>query len=110
MKEVFLGNFRLGLIHPFPETPHRPEFLEFRERMHTFLREKVDPVEIDATGDRLHFDESCFIRQQPGAGRFQLDNLAPVAGIGVVGGAADTELREPVTTLEALQKRVRFSG
>ena len=46
--------------------------------------ETVDSDEIDANGDRLYFDEKCFIRQTPGVGRFQLDSLAPVAGMGVV--------------------------
>lgn len=72
--------------------------------------DSVDSDEIDATGDRLYFDESCFIRQQPGAGRFQLDSLAPVAGRGVVVGSAGPEMRDVVTTLEALQKRVKFSA
>lgn len=74
--------------------------------------DSVDSDEIDASGDRLYFDESCFIRQQrqPGEGRFQLDSLAPVAGIGVVVGAAGTEIRDAVTTLDALQKRVKFAG
>jgi hypothetical protein len=48
--------------------------------------ETVDSDEIDANGDRLYFDEKCFIRQTPGVGRFQLDSLAPVAGMGVVVG------------------------
>jgi hypothetical protein len=72
--------------------------------------DSVDSDEIDATGDRLYFDESCFIRQQPGAGRFQLDNLAPVAGRGVVVGNAGSEMRDAATTLEALLKRVKFAG
>jgi len=33
--------------------------------------------EIDDNGDRLYFDEACFIREQPGAGRFKLDSLPP---------------------------------
>ncbi len=26
LKELFLGDYRLDLIHPFPEEPERPEF------------------------------------------------------------------------------------
>jgi alkylation response protein AidB-like acyl-CoA dehydrogenase len=52
MKELFLGNFRLGLIHPFPETDsERPEFTEFRKKLELFLEEHVDPAAIDATGE-----------------------------------------------------------
>ncbi len=52
LKEMFLGRFRLDLIHPFPaEEPTRPEFLEFYDKLKTFLRDVVDPVAIDATGE-----------------------------------------------------------
>ena len=67
--------------------------------------ETVDSDEIDANGDRLYFDEKCFIRQTPGVGRFQLDSLAPVAGMGVVVGAGESS---PQVTLQAFQERVKF--
>ncbi len=52
MKEMFLGRFRLDLIHPFPtHAEWRPEFVEFRDRFTTFLRDHVDPVAIDASGE-----------------------------------------------------------
>src|SRR5262245_31419779 len=51
LKEIFLGNFRLGLIHPFPESDFgRPEFRGFRERMERFLLEEVDGDAIDREG------------------------------------------------------------
>ncbi len=67
--------------------------------------ETIDSDEIDANGDRLFFDEKCFIRQTPCVGRFQLDSLAPVAGVGVVVGAGESS---PQVTLQALQVRVKF--
>ena len=67
--------------------------------------ETIDSDEIDANGDRLFFDEKCFIRQTPGVGRFQLDSLAPVAGMGVVVGAGASA---PQVTLQALRVRVKF--
>jgi alkylation response protein AidB-like acyl-CoA dehydrogenase len=52
MKEMFLGNFRFDLIHPYPErTEWRPEFLEFLEKFRTFLANEWDAVEVDATGE-----------------------------------------------------------
>ncbi|MDP7034712.1 MAG: acyl-CoA dehydrogenase family protein [Planctomycetota bacterium] len=51
LKELFLGNFRFDLINPFPKTEVRPVFAEFYEKMKAFLAEKVDSVEIDATGE-----------------------------------------------------------
>jgi len=72
--------------------------------------DSVDSDEIDDAGNRLYFDESCFIRDVPGAGRFRLDNLAPVAGRGVVvaSDATDGPMRSPTIALEALKLRVRF--
>ncbi|MCI0657251.1 MAG: acyl-CoA dehydrogenase family protein, partial [Acidobacteria bacterium] len=52
LKELFLGNFRLDLVHPFPgiDKPPRPEFTEFCARMERFLKEKVDADRIDREG------------------------------------------------------------
>jgi len=55
LRELFLGNFRLDLIHPFPlardEDQHRPEFRAFYQAIKELLRDQVDSVEIDATGE-----------------------------------------------------------
>jgi len=52
MREFFLGNFRLDLIHPFPLAgQERPEFSAFYRKFHDFLRDEVDPAEIDRTGE-----------------------------------------------------------
>ena len=70
-----------------------------------------DSVDFDslASGDRFYFDESCFLRPQAGAGRFQLDVLAPVSGIGVVVGSdAAGTLAAPQLSAEALTARVKF--
>src|SRR3954470_23623058 len=48
-KELFLGNFRLDLIHPQPrQDPAAVEKGEaFLERLRTFLLEHVDPLQIE---------------------------------------------------------------
>jgi len=52
LKELFLGKLRLDLIHPYPlEGPERPEFRKFYDAFETFLRDEVDPDEIDRTGE-----------------------------------------------------------
>jgi alkylation response protein AidB-like acyl-CoA dehydrogenase len=52
MKELFLGNFRFDLIHPYPERLEwRPEFLAFFEKLKVFLANEWDAVEIDFTGE-----------------------------------------------------------
>ena len=70
----------------------------------------VDSDEIDDNGDRLFFDEECFIRAAPGSPRFRLDRLAPVAGRGVIVGSSPQgkEFADAVIGLEALQRRVTF--
>ena len=51
IKELFLGRLPLGLLHPFPgEESVRPIFTAFYSDLERFLREVVDPVEIDSTG------------------------------------------------------------
>ena len=51
LKEIFLGNFRLDLVHPFPQAPpERPEFRAFLDRLEKFLIEQVDSDAIDRDG------------------------------------------------------------
>lgn len=52
MREMFLGNFRLDLIHPYPlEEEERPEFTAFYNAIKEFMRDHVDSEEIDVTGE-----------------------------------------------------------
>jgi alkylation response protein AidB-like acyl-CoA dehydrogenase len=52
LRDMFLGRFRLRLIHPYPlAESDRPEFRAWYSRLETFLAEKVDPVAIDETGE-----------------------------------------------------------
>ena len=52
MKELFLGNFRFDLIHPYPRrTEWRPQFEAFYNALQEFLIAEVDPARIDAEGD-----------------------------------------------------------
>src|SRR5881409_4225179 len=52
LREMFLGNFRLDLIHPYPlPEPERAEFSAFYNAMKEFLRDEVDSVAIDSTGE-----------------------------------------------------------
>lgn len=51
LKELFLGNFRVDLLHPFPlRGEPRPEFSEFYDKF-VDLMARTDPVEIDRTGE-----------------------------------------------------------
>jgi len=52
LREMFLGDFRLDLIHPYPlPADERPEFAAFYNAIKELLRDQVDAVEIDATGE-----------------------------------------------------------
>lgn len=72
--------------------------------------DSIDSEEIDASGDRLFFDEGCFLRDQPGKGRFKLDNLPPVADKAVVVGSSDdgATLRDAAVELAVLQGRISW--
>src|SRR5687768_8152735 len=52
VRELFLGRFRLDLIHPYPrQTPEDERKTNaFLARLETFLRENVDPDAIDREG------------------------------------------------------------
>ena len=51
LKEIFLGNLRLDLVHPFPEADlERPEYRAFAARIERFLVEEVDSDRIDREG------------------------------------------------------------
>ncbi len=63
---------------------------------------------VDSNGDRLYFDEECFIRGA--SGRFQIDKLIPVAGKGIVVGAKadDADLTDVSISRDDLLSRIRF--
>jgi len=70
-----------------------------------------DTIESDAVGtegDRLFFDEECFLRGT--SGRFQIDSIIPVSGQGVVVGSSDdgSTLRDVATGIEELRSRIKY--
>jgi hypothetical protein len=70
-----------------------------------------DTLESDAVGtdgDRLFFDEECFLRGS--SGRFQIDTIIPVSGIGVIVGSTGdgSALRDVATDIDALRSRIKF--
>jgi hypothetical protein len=68
----------------------------------------VEYEELGVGGDRMCFDEDCFITQKPG--RFQLDTLAPVAGSALIVGpsAADGSVTDALIDEQALRSRIKF--
>jgi hypothetical protein len=70
--------------------------------------ETLESDAVGTAGDRLYFDEECFLRGT--IGRFQIDTLIPVSGKGVIVGTAEdgTTLRDAVTVIEALKSRIKY--
>lgn len=68
----------------------------------------LDSDSIGTNGDRLYFDEECFLRGTPG--RFQVDTLVPVSGKGVVVGTIDegAAFQDVVVGIEDLRGRTKF--
>jgi hypothetical protein len=63
--------------------------------------------EIDGNGDQLFFDEECFLRGTEG--RFQIDKLIPVSGIGVITGSGNEGLlADIVTDIDNIRSRIKF--
>lgn len=51
LRDLFLGSFRLDLVHPYPEgPPARAQFDDYYEKLRRFLLDAVDPIQIDETG------------------------------------------------------------
>jgi len=68
----------------------------------------IDSDAVGADGDRLYFDEECFLRGT--GGRFQVDNLIPISGKAVIVGTTGdgTLLRDAATDLGRLRGRIRY--
>jgi hypothetical protein len=64
--------------------------------------------EIGPEGDRLFFDEECFLRGT--SGRFQIDTVIPVSGKGVIAGSMDdgTTLRDAVSDVDSIRSRIKY--
>lgn len=93
-----------------PET-RSLEFVEVGTREDIARLVGFDTLESDAVGtagDRLFFDEECFLRGT--SGRFQIDTLIPVSGIGVIVGVAEdgSTLRDAESDIEALRSRIKY--
>lgn len=70
-----------------------------------------DTIESEAVGtdgDRLYFDEECFLRGT--GGRFQVDSLIPISGKAVIVGTTGdgTVLRDAATDPESLRGRIKY--
>ncbi len=93
-----------------PET-RSIEAIDIRGREDIVKLIGFDTVESDAVGsdgDRLFFDEECFLRGT--AGRFQVDKLIPISGKAVIVGTAGdaNALRDVALDVETLRARLVY--
>ncbi len=63
---------------------------------------------VGTNGDRLFFDEECFLRGTPG--RFQVGTLVPVSGKGVIAATSDgaDAFQDVVIGIDDLRGRTRY--
>lgn len=64
--------------------------------------------EVGPDGDCLFFDEDCFLRGTEG--RFQIDNVIPVSGKGVIVGSSDegVTLKDAVSDIAGIERRIKY--
>ncbi len=68
----------------------------------------LESDEVGSQGDRLYFDEECFLRGS--SGRFKVDSLVPVSGKGVVVGTSGDaqQLGDVAMVLDELVGRIQY--
>lgn len=68
----------------------------------------IESDAVGTAGDRLYFDEECFLRGT--SGRFQIDSVIPVSGRAVIVGTSDegATLRDVVTDVDSLRRRIKY--
>lgn len=96
------------LIKPDVQTIESVEINDLDDIKQLIGYDTIISDEIGPQGDRLYFDEECFLRGT--SGRFQIDSVIPVSGVGVIIGAADEgeTLRDVVSDIEAIRRRIKY--
>lgn len=85
------------------------DVIDIQSRDDIARRVGYDTLESDAVGnagDVLFFDEECFLRGT--GGRFQIDTLVPVSGVGVIVGRDGDTLRDATTDVDDLRQRIKY--
>lgn len=96
------------IIKPEEQSIESIDIADFEEIVGLVGYETVIGDEIGKGGHKLYFDEECFLRGTKG--RFQLDKLIPVSGIGVIVGDADGEMVDCSLDIEDIRKRTVFQS
>ena len=95
------------VIKPAEKTIETTEIASQEDIIALIGYETVIADQVDDNGDQLFFDEECFLRGTEG--RFQIDKLIPVSGLGViVGSNEDGALKDIVSDIDNIRSRIKF--
>jgi hypothetical protein len=99
---------RALLIDPESRSIENVEIQDREDIVRLIGYSTVESDEIGPEGDRLFFDEECFLRGT--SGRFQIDKVVPVSGKSiVVGASADgTELTDVHSSADDIRARLKY--
>ena len=96
------------LISPETETIEEVDIQGREDIVELVGFDTLESDEIGPDGDRLFFDEECFLRGTKG--RFQIDKVIPVSGKGVIVGSSDdgATLRDVVSSVDSIKQRLKY--
>jgi len=111
--QTFNGNpdrMKAFLIDPAIQSVTAVELRGGLDEIHQLVGfDTLGSDEINAAGDRLFFDEKCFIRNEPGVGRFKFASEPPVAGRGVIACEVDGAFQDCSLTLDEVEQKLVFT-
>lgn len=96
------------LVNPGTQSIKEIEISDHQDIAKLIGYDTVISDEIGPAGDRLFFDEECFLRGT--SGRFQIDAIIPVSGVGVIVGSSDDgeTLHDVTTDIESINRRIKY--
>ena len=96
------------LVNPETQTIEETQIADYDEIVKLIGFDTVISDEIGPQGDRLFFDEECFLRGT--SGRFQIDKVIPVSGVGIIIGSSDDgdKLRDVVSDIDGINERIKY--
>lgn len=96
------------LITPDNETIEAIDVSSLDDIIKVIGYDTITSDEIGPQGDRLFFDEECFLRGS--SGRFQIDTVIPVSGKGIIIGSPDagSTLQDTESSIADIQKRIKY--
>ncbi len=96
------------LITPETQSIDVVDVLEHKDIEALIGFETIISDEVGSNGDRLFFDEECFLRGTQG--RFKVDTLVPISGKGVIVGSDDegVTLKDLADDVDDLRARIKY--